>query len=273
MRIFLFATLLFVCSACNQVNQTESPLPPVYTSSPSAWWQPEPGLSWQWQLSDSPVDLDVQVEAFDVDLFDTAPGIIDTLHQRGVKVICYISVGSWEDWRPDADLFPVDVIGKAYDGWEGEKWLDIRQLDKLAPLMSWRLDLCKAKGFDAVEPDNLEIWDNPTGFPLAYSDQLNYARWLADETHRRGLAIGLKNAPDMVVDLVDLYDFAVTEDCFDQGWCEQMLPFIQAGKAVFAAEYVDAGIDFVAACAWGRQEEFSVILKTRDLTAWLDNCP
>jgi hypothetical protein len=42
-------------------------------------------------------------------------------------------VGSWEDWRPDKDQFPPEVLGNDYDGWQGEKWLDIREIDKLAP--------------------------------------------------------------------------------------------------------------------------------------------
>ena len=32
--------------------------------------------------------------------------IIDELHAKGRKVICYMSVGSWEDWRPDKDHVP-----------------------------------------------------------------------------------------------------------------------------------------------------------------------
>ena len=111
-------------------------------------------------------------------------------------MICYISVGSHENWRTDADQFPEEVLGKKYEGWSGERWLDIRRIDLLAPIMLARLDDCAAKGFDAVEPDNMQIWDNDTGFPLTYDDQLRYALWLADEAHKRGLAIGQKNAPD-----------------------------------------------------------------------------
>ena len=191
---------------------------------------------------------------------------------QGRKVIGYISVGSWEDWRPDKDQFLADVLGKDYEGWPGEKWLDIRQIDRLAPILRARLDLCKAKGFDAVEPDNIQIYDNDTGFPITYADQRAYARWLADEAHMRGLAIGLKNAPDMVTDSLSFFDFATTEDCYDQDWCEQVLPFIAAGKPVFAAEYTDTGVDFKAACAWGRAHQVSFIQKNRILTAFRITC-
>jgi endo-alpha-1,4-polygalactosaminidase (GH114 family) len=189
-----------------------------------------------------------------------------------VKIICYISVGSWEDWRPDKDQFPIDVLGKDYEGWPGERWLDIRQINRLAPIMRARLDLCAAKGFDGVEPDNIEIHDNDTGFPLTYANQLAYARWLADEAHDRGLAIGIKNAPDMVADSLSFFDFAITEDAFYYDWIGEILPFIDAGKPVFAAEYTDMNLDFDSACAWGREHNVSFILKHRILTAYRIAC-
>ena len=211
-------------------------------------------------------------QVYDIDLY-ADQSVIDTLHSRGVKVICYISVGSWEDWRPDASQFPKQVLGSDYEGWPGEKWLDIRRIDLLAPIMRARLDLCRAKNFDGVEPDNIEIYENKTGFPLTYPDQLAYAHWLADEAHARGLAIGLKNAPDMVADSISFFDFAITEDCYYYGWCGRMLPFIEAGKAVFAAEYTDMDVDFEAACAWGRDHKVSFSLKNRNLDAWRQTCP
>jgi hypothetical protein len=138
--------------------------------------------------------------------------------------------------------------------------------------MRARFDLCKARGFDAIEPDNMEIYDNATGFPLTYDDQLKYALWLAQEAHSRGLAIGQKNAPDQTKDLVSLYDFAITEDCFAYGWCAEMKPYIDAGKAVFAAEYTDMDINFASACKVARELNLSMILKERDLNAWRETC-
>ncbi len=146
-------------------------------------------------------------------------------------------------------------------------------MDLLAPILRARLDLCAAKGFDGLEPDNLEIHDNNTGFPITYEDQLAYARWLADEAHARGLAIGIKNAPDMVTDSLDFFDFAITEDAYYYQWIDKMLPFIDAGKAVFAAEYTDMEVDFNAACAWGGNHQVSFIRKNRILTAFRIACP
>ncbi|HLO28177.1 MAG TPA: endo alpha-1,4 polygalactosaminidase [Anaerolineales bacterium] len=237
------------------------------------WWRPTVGLTWQWQLSEPPVDTSIEADVYDIDIFDNDAAVVADLHARSRKVIGYINVGSWEDWRPDKDQFPPEVLGKVYEGWPGEKWLDIRRLDLLAPILSARLGLCKARGFDAVEPDNMEIHSNGTGFPITYADQLKYALWLADEAHQRGLAIGVKNAADQVKDLVDHFDFAIVEDYFFYHMEEKMLPFIAAGKPVFAAEYDDTGVDFVAACKKAKELGFSIIQKHRILTAYRLTCP
>ena len=241
-------------------------------SKRSSWWRPTVGLTWQWQIGDNDIDTSIEADVYDIDLY-VDQSIIDELHAEGRKLIGYISVGSWEDWRPDKDDFPDEVLGKKYEGWKGERWLDIRQIDRLAPIMLARLDLCAAKGFDAVEPDNMEVHGNNTGFPITYGDQLKYALWLADEAHKRGLAIGVKNAPDQVKDLVEHFDFAITEDAFYQKWAQKMRPFIEAGKPVFDAEYTDLDGDFESFCQRSKRLKFSTILKNRGLDSWLKTCP
>lgn len=245
---------------------------PSHASQSTNWWHPTSGLTWQWQIGDNEIDTSIDADVYDIDLY-VDQAIIDDLHAKGRKVICYISVGSYEDWRPDKDLFPAEVLGKDYEGWSGEKWLDIRRIDLLEPIMLARLDLCKSKSFDGVEPDNMEIYTNETGFPLTYEDQLKYALWLAEEAHKRGLAIGQKNAPDQVSDLVAIYDFAITEDAFYYNWAEDMLPYIEANKPVFAAEYTDLPGDFQSFCRKSKEIGFSTILKHRGLDSWLETCP
>lgn len=56
---------------------------------------------------------------------DAGQDTIDVLHDQGKHVVCYISIGSYEDWREDAGDFPDDAVGNTMDGWAGEKWLDI----------------------------------------------------------------------------------------------------------------------------------------------------
>ena len=273
--------LVLACGLCacapsgtETAPATYAPIPVTGSALPSpaaGWWRPTAGLSWGWQLTGEP-DLDLHGDVIDIDL-EVDRSIVDGYHAQGTRVICYISVGSYEDWRPDADRFPDEILGKDYEGWSGEKWLDIRRLDLLSPIMLARLDECAQKGFDAVEPDNMEIYTNDTGFPLTYEDQLRYALWLAEAAHQRGLAIGQKNAPDQTGDLVETFDFAITEDAFYYHWAEELLPYIRGGKPVFAAEYTDLPGDFEASCRRAQELGFSLILKHRDLDAWLETCP
>lgn len=237
-------------------------------SSPrSQRWQPQPGLTWQWQLQGR-LDTSLAVDVYDIDLFDTPASTIAGLQARGIKVICYFSAGSFESWREDADAFPTSVKGKKMDGWD-ELWLDVRN-PALKPIMRARLELAAEKGCDAVEPDNVDAYANASGFPLRSSDQLAYNRFLADEAHRLGLAIGLKNDLDQVVALEPYFDFAVNEQCFEYRECDKLGPFIRANKAVFGAEYERATRAF---CPVTEALGLSTIKKRYDLGAYRDACP
>ncbi len=240
------------------------PSPPGHPS----WWQPAPGTSWQWQLSGT-LDTSLDVTMYDIDLFDTPQAAIDRLHDRGSVVICYLSAGSYEDWRPDSASFPSSVLGNDLDGWPGERWLDIRRLDILGPILAARLDLARAKGCDGVEPDNIDGYANATGFPLTARDQLRFNRWLADQAHRRGLSIGLKNDLDQVAELVADFDWALNEQCFQYDECDLLLPFIRSGKAVFGVEYQGDPARF---CPRANSLNFDWLKKHQSLDAWRQSC-
>lgn len=244
------------------------PAPAHPKITPHSIWKPAPKTSWQWQLS-VPVDTSVDAEMYDIDLFTNDASVVDTLHAKNRKVVCYISAGSVENWRPDADQFPAEVIGKDYAGWEGEKWLDIRRIDVIGPIMLKRLDQCRDKGFDAVEPDSILGYTQDTGFPLTYQDQLNFNRWFAKASHDRGLSIGLKEDPDQAADLVGDFDWALDEECFEFHGCDNMTPFIKAGKAVFNTEYA---LDSSQFCADANARNFNSIRKHKELDAYRETC-
>ena len=235
-------------------------------------WNPTIGNTLQIQYVD-PLDATKAANIYNVDMFDTTAAQVTALHTQGKKAMCYINAGAWEDWRPDAAKFPPAVLGANYSGWVGEKWLDIRRVDLLAPILRARLDLCKAKGFDGVDPDNVNGYQNPTGFPLSAKDQINFNIWLANEAHMRGLSIGLKNDSEQLSTLLPYFDWGLTEDCFAQGWCANLSPFVSAGKPVFAVEYTDTAIDFTAFCAQATSLQFNGLLKNRNLNASLQTCP
>ncbi|MFC9814402.1 endo alpha-1,4 polygalactosaminidase [Streptomyces virginiae] len=235
--------------------------------APGQHWQPPPGTGWQWQLTGK-LDTSVKAPVYDVDGFNTTKEQVAALKKAGRKTICYLSTGAWEDFRPDAEAFPQDLLGKG-NGWEGERWLDIRRVAELEPLMAKRFDMCREKGFDAVEPDNMDGYQNTSGFPLTAADQLRYNRLIAKLAHDRGMAVGLKNDLDQIPQLVGDFDFAVNEQCAQYDECDRLAPFIEAGKAVFHAEYELSTSRF---CAKSRAAKLSSIQKRYDLDAWRRTC-
>ena len=215
---------------------SSSPPPPSSSASPTrAIWHPAPRLTWQWQLTE-PVDTSVNAQVYDIDGTENSAAVVSDLHAAGRKVICYVNTGAYESFRPDAASFPTSVIGLS-NGWPGERWLDVRQLRVLRPIIAARFAACAAKGFDGIEADNVDGYQNDSGFPLTAADQLAYNRMLAALAHADGLAIGLKNDLDQVPDLVPDFDFAVNEQCAEYSECDALKPFIAAGKAVFHVEY------------------------------------
>ena len=72
--------------------------------------------------------------------------------------------------------FPVATLGNVYFGFAQERWLDLRQLDALKPMLDARIRMCAAKGFDAVELDDIDSFDPPstTGFHLTPGDAQNF---------------------------------------------------------------------------------------------------
>jgi len=240
----------------------------VAAPSTGGVWVPPVVTPWQWQLTGT-IDQSLNVAMYDIDLFDTSAAVVSSLHAKGRHVVCYLSAGTWENWRPDASAFPAAVLGSG-NGWPGEKWLDVRRIDVLGPIMAARMDLCKSKGFDAVEPDNIDGYSNSSGFPLTAQDQLVYNQWLAAAAHARGLSIGLKNDLDQVPQLVTSFDWALNEQCFQFNECNLLAPFTQAGKAVFEVEYSLSTTQF---CDKAVALKFNALKKGLDLDAPVTACP
>jgi len=231
-------------------------------------WRPEPGVAWHIQYSGELI-VPPDVAVVDLDMEDTDAAVIDRLHARDVRVVCYISAGSWEPYRSDADEFPDDLLGEAYVGFEDERWLDVRS-PALRPLLTARIEAAAEKGCDAVDPDNVNGFENETGFPLTRADQVAFDRWLFDEVHRAGLAVGLKNGLSLVDELIDHVDFQVNEECIEQGGCAPLAAFVEAGKPVWSIEY--AG-DPDAVCTEAAELGFATVIKDLALGPGGHACP
>ena len=236
----------------------------VEEDTPAEYYLPVVETTWQWQLQGS-LNSEYDVDVYDIDLFETTAGAIDALHAQGRRVLCYFSAGSYEDFRPDSADFPEDTLGEPLDGFEDERWLDIRAPAVLAAVLG-RLDLARTKGCDGVEPDNVDGYANETGFPLDAQAQLSFNRAIAEAAHARGLAVALKNDLDQIEDLVDVFDLSVNEQCHEYDECELLEPFIAAGKPVFNAEYLDSYLqDSAVVCSAAQSEGLRTLILPLDL--------
>jgi hypothetical protein len=253
-------------SASPDTLATKRPLPaPIQCPR---CWHPDLNTSWQWQLSGT-LDTSLDVQMYDVDLFDTSAAEVDAINGNSDRfAICYLDAGTSENWRPDANLFPRSVLGKR-NGWPGEHWLDIRKLSVLRPIMQARLDQCAVKGFDGVEFDNVDGYQNTTGFPLTARNQLVYNIWLANQAHLRGLSVALKNDLGQVKTLLPYFDFALDEQCVQYKECAKLQPFINAGKPVFEVEYK---LDTAAFCPAANALDFNSLKKNLELDATREAC-
>ncbi|HOU89471.1 MAG TPA: endo alpha-1,4 polygalactosaminidase [Polyangiaceae bacterium] len=242
-------------------------LDPDVEPSGEAAFRPAVTTTWQWQLS-GPLNASYPVELYDVDLFDTDAATIAALQAAGQRVVCYFSAGSGEDWRPDyGDLAPA-ALGEGLEGWAGERWLDVTEPTVLEVALA-RLDLAVEKGCDGVEPDNVDGYQNASGFQLTAAHQLGFNRRLGNEAHARGLAVLLKNDLAQIEDLLDYFDGALNEECFAYEECALLAPFPDVDKPVLQVEYADDAASAerraAAVCADARAASFRTLVLPWDL--------
>lgn len=252
-----------------------TPTTPPPTSPPpttSGMWKPtaDRPLALHWVLGGAlntgdPVQMGLRdfngntlpaPDVYDIDGEYNTAATVSYLHGQGKKVICYFDAGVYETYRSDAYKFQAispKIWGNADQGWNGSYWLDIRRVDELKPIMQARMQMCKDKGFDAIEPDEITNWSNNPGFPITYQDQIVYNRAVAQWAHDLGLSIGLKGDLEQAHDLVGNFDWTLNEECYEYSECTDIYNsggpgadgknypglqlFVQANKAVWVAEY------------------------------------
>ena len=247
--------------------------PNVLPLTQGAWYRPAVDTLWQWQLqpgTGGTINTSYDVAVYDIDLFDADASVITALQGAGRRVVCYFSAGSYEAFRDDAAAFLPGDRGNTLDGFANEQWLDVRSSNVQA-IMKARLDMAVVKGCDGVEPDNVDGYQNNSGFPLTATDQLAFNRFLANEAHQRGLSVGLKNDLDQIVELVDYFDFSVNEQCHEFDECSTLQPFLDGGKPVFNAEYASRFVNDAAARGTMCAESLAQGLRSLILAVDLDD--
>ena len=285
---------LFAGSLLAAPAASATPAPPAPLAC-SGCWHPALNTSWQWKLSALPTAAEISGNTFgmwDIDGFDNSAATVTGLKAHS-KVVCYISAGSYEGWRADASTFPgsaslnsktpnhaiLGILGWKMSGWD-ERWLDIRGVQTpgsaLAGIMTARVQMCKDKGFNAVEFDNVDGYSNPTGFPLTAADQTYYNAWLANTAHSLGLSAVLKNDNAQIGTLLPYFDLALNEECWHYAECTTAQlgspgydSFVAAGKAVFGVEYSGQTSTF---CPKANAQNFNWLKKTLALDSTRTAC-
>ena len=134
--------------------------------------------------------------------------------------------------------------------------------------MKKRFAMCVSKGFDAVDPDNINGVENKTGYPLTWKDQLSYDRAIAAIAHADNLAVALKSFAGGAKRLQPSFDFVVDEECVTYDECSSFSTFVANQKPVFDIEYTRS-LDFCASLPAG----VFGIAKHLSLDAWTRRCP
>lgn len=264
MKIYTLVILAIITIACSNNDDKITEI-----EQPNSNFVIPTGKTFEWRLDSLANNYTTNADVIDIDAFSATPELVANLKAQGKTVIAYLSVGSVENYRPDVNDFPQSVIGNEYDGYPDENWLDIREIELLGPIMEARFNMIKSKGFDGIEPDNMNGYQNNTGFDISEDDAIVYSRWLIAQAHSLGLSIGQKNSEELIPTLYDEFDWILTEDAFVDDFYEELTPFITAGKAVFLVEYTDR-ISFenfqTQVCPEAITRNYSAVLKDRDLT-------
>jgi hypothetical protein len=222
------------------VSATTQAAPPGGTMP--ARWDPAASTTWLWHISTRRTALnDVGIAAYDLDWQLQTAGDIATVHANGKKAICYFNAGAYQPGQPDESQWTAAMKGNPVEGWPGEFWTDTRRSDVRA-IMAARIQACKDKGFDAIEPDNLDGYSNNPGFPMTAADARDYVQFLSLKAHEAGLAIFLKNMTDdgNAGTLGPWVDGVINEQCHQFSECGVYTTpynYIANGKPVLQTEY------------------------------------
>ncbi len=200
---------------------------------------PASNVRWLAQL-DGPVDLQQNAELFYLDAELQDPEELSVLRAEGRHYLCYLSAGSLESFRGDADEFPASAVGNELANFPRERWLDVRDAS-VRELMARRVTALAALGCAGVPPSSLAVHWADTGFDLRLSDALDYARWLAERLHAAGMSAGLTGPSELTEVLWPTFDFGLAIACVNGTACAEYGPFERAKKPVLHVELGDAG--------------------------------
>lgn len=236
--------------------------------SPEKPYVPPSDVSWDARLDDA-VDIDEPVDLFYLDVELQPENDLAALEAAGRHYLCYLSAGTFEDFRDDAAQFPAAVLGKDAP-FRGERWLDVRA-PEVREIMAKRVAGLAAKGCDGVPPSSLAVYTVDSGFPLTQSDVLDYARWLAERIHGAGMSAGLSAPAELTAELWPSFDFGLAIDCLATSQCAECDVFTTAKKPVLHVEFGDQS-SALELCTAAEQLGFVPLVTTRSFSGQSVHC-
>lgn len=199
---------------------------------------PDGSARWFAQL-DGEVDAARTATFFYLDAEQQELENLAEIHASGRHYICYLSAGSVEAFRNDANEFPARAVGSPLSSFPNERWLDIRDVE-VQRLMERRVERLAASGCDAIVPASLNGYALDSGFDLTLSDTVVYATWLAERVHDSGMSIGLTAPAELLEQVVPAFDFGLAISCVTGSGCSEYEPLLRAQKPVLHVEPGDA---------------------------------
>ncbi|MGL4667502.1 MAG: endo alpha-1,4 polygalactosaminidase [Saezia sp.] len=151
----------------------------------------------------------------------------DKIRTWGARyVFGYVNTGAWEAWYTGATGWQdenSECLGEAYPGWEGERFLDIRD-SRVVDYVRTKIKHIKEAGFDGVDFDNLDLDQHQTGWNIESGDELKYVSRLFRRCRKLGLLVSFRHMtrPDLLTVKPDLW--LVETQLEDEGWRRFMQP-------------------------------------------------
>jgi hypothetical protein len=204
-------------------------------------WVPAEGARWFARL-DGAVDIGEDAEVFYLDADQQPAEDLRALHAQGRRYFCYLSAGTLESFRADAQLFPAAAVGEVVPKFPNERWLDLRDR-QVRELMARRLEGLAAAGCDGVALASLGDDEAERGFPLRLADIADYARFLAEASHDAGMSVGITGSADLVLEVSSSVDFGLAVACVQGSECREYAVLSAAQKPVL---YVELGEEAAA---------------------------
>jgi endo-alpha-1,4-polygalactosaminidase (GH114 family) len=244
------------------------------SASAAIWWRPGQITAWAYMIGyNQPIIVPSFISspagrhpntAVDVDLGDDTglasngmPNVdanvvqsVRNIRAARAHAICYVDVGTVENWRSDYRLFDPSEIGSAMPGWSGENFVNVNDWSRPVPapyetiqqIMTKRFKLCQEEGFAGIEADNVDAYTdgNLGGFTISQIQQETLVNKLVSLAHSDGLAYFLKNeinGDSFISNEAPKVDGEIVEQCWQYRECSALGIFVHEGKPILNVEY------------------------------------